>query len=430
MRTLACLLGALAVWVSTGDAQVSDSTKKAKDLASATNGADTVPIDSLKRNFAVPEAPAFSLLDVDSSKILRPSSVRELGVELANSAGGVGIPSALAVEFSPGMLVAGARTTIAQYASLAPLYRLRLSLGTKRDSTTKGRTQLAVGLRTSLYDASDPRTNHQVRDTIIKLLRPLEHEKNWVRDSLLEVNCVAPGQDTAKVHEQVLQVDAKAAAQPGVVACLRRAGRLESISTETVSGELRSSDTTKATYRTLFGIADSILALVHHRTDSLHRHADSVLKRVSDPSKLWNNNAVDVAVAMRGSSADSLGRGLLADDYSAWLTAALGYSKWLWWFLGAQAAADRDTTSKHRFRGSGHLATRVYAGSNAYRAYLEAQVGAAVGNRASWTFTGGGELSLGGGFWTTVGVGWAESGPGTGRVVSRLGVKAGIPGAT
>jgi hypothetical protein len=130
-----------------------------------------------EKDFAVPESPAFQLITLNPSTILRPTTVKELGMAASNFTGdGVSfsIPKELGVEFAPFSLIwakkdsdlaTGPKSSIKCVpASLAPfLYRLRMSVAAKRDTSkdaTEGQpSQIAFGLRLNFIDHADSRTN-------------------------------------------------------------------------------------------------------------------------------------------------------------------------------------------------------------------------------------------------------------------------------
>jgi hypothetical protein len=112
--------------------------------------------------FAVPDAPAFTLLGTDQSQIVRPVSVREFAVAVSDFVGGGAgftIPRAFAVEVSPGLLIGGKRLSLAAYQRNATLYRLRVSIATHSPASGGGPTEIAFGIRVNLVDESDLRTN-------------------------------------------------------------------------------------------------------------------------------------------------------------------------------------------------------------------------------------------------------------------------------
>ena len=130
-------------------------------------------------DFAIPDAPAFKLLDVDPSDLLRPQTVRELALAFAEFRGENGaltIPRAFAVEVSPGLLVGARRLRAYRYNRQKLLYSIRLSGATRRDSAGAPPV-LGAGVRVSLVDEQDLRTDtayatgQHVTDLTEKMLR-------------------------------------------------------------------------------------------------------------------------------------------------------------------------------------------------------------------------------------------------------------------
>ena len=116
-------------------------------------------VKDYKIDFAIPDAPAFKLLEVDQSAILRPQTVRDLAVVLDGFRGegnAFVVPRQLGVEFSPGLLIGGGQLQLTDYAARKALYALRLSGATNRDSLNHG--QLAAGIRFSIVDEQDIRS--------------------------------------------------------------------------------------------------------------------------------------------------------------------------------------------------------------------------------------------------------------------------------
>lgn len=113
-------------------------------------------------DFAVPDAPAFLLLSIEPSTILRPQSVRELATNLGgfrNADGSLALPRAAAIEFSPSLLFTDGRPTVASYSAARLLYNTRISLATQRDSTTGAATKFAFGVRLTLANEADFKTD-------------------------------------------------------------------------------------------------------------------------------------------------------------------------------------------------------------------------------------------------------------------------------
>ena len=100
---------------------------------------------SFQVDFAIPDAPAFKLLNSEPSSILRPTTVRELTTTFSNfvqNGSSLTIPNAIAIEFSPGLLVSGQTLSLDAYRKLDWWYRLRVSGATLR--RTDGRDRKSV----------------------------------------------------------------------------------------------------------------------------------------------------------------------------------------------------------------------------------------------------------------------------------------------
>src|SRR5688572_11574525 len=112
-------------------------------------------VKDYKIDFAVPDAPAMKLLEVNESSILRPQTVRELGVAVGQFRGTdrFAVPKQFAVEVSPWLLAPHLRLT--SYNAKRFLHALRVSGATGRDSLD--RAQIAFGIRFSLVDEQDLR---------------------------------------------------------------------------------------------------------------------------------------------------------------------------------------------------------------------------------------------------------------------------------
>ena len=64
----------------------------------------------LAPNYAVPDAPAFNILNENPDNILKPSSVKDMGIAFADFLGEderITLPKAFALEFSPALLING-----------------------------------------------------------------------------------------------------------------------------------------------------------------------------------------------------------------------------------------------------------------------------------------------------------------------------------
>ncbi len=144
--------------------------------AEAAAPAETLSIRNVGSfDLLVPDAPAFTILAGEQSAILRPGTTRELSAELSQIFSLDGkLAQAAALEVAPYALIAGSGVSLSEYQDRPLerlLYRLRFSVGTRQLAQGAEGTALGLGLRLTLYDASDPRMQRQTIDQIRALMR-------------------------------------------------------------------------------------------------------------------------------------------------------------------------------------------------------------------------------------------------------------------
>jgi len=124
---------------------------------------------------AVPENAAFIYLGITPTNISRPGSIRDFGAAVLNLVDENGnVRSGFALEASPWTLIPGLSVPLDRYQSnwLAfVLANTQLSLATTRTSGDEGPTDLAVGLRLTLYDAADPMRDREFTRMLAERLR-------------------------------------------------------------------------------------------------------------------------------------------------------------------------------------------------------------------------------------------------------------------
>jgi hypothetical protein len=108
-------------------------------------------------NYAVPESPAFKILGVTPTNIMRPSSTRNIAVSIGDyvAKNGASIPKNLALEISPSLF--NPKLGLADFSKNRIWYTSALSIGTKQNQD--GSYALGLGLKIRLIDESDLRTN-------------------------------------------------------------------------------------------------------------------------------------------------------------------------------------------------------------------------------------------------------------------------------
>lgn len=131
--------------------------------------AENNPIALANVDLAVPESPAFTVLGLTPETVVRPSSPRQFASALLSGVDRNGnFQSGTAIDTVPYLLLAGKQLTLKQYRNH---YKLRLASRTQFSfATTKGTSEedksvrLSLGLRLTLWDNGDPRTDKILLD--------------------------------------------------------------------------------------------------------------------------------------------------------------------------------------------------------------------------------------------------------------------------
>jgi hypothetical protein len=145
----------------------------AAPLASAVTAAPPAPpvanvagdnIATANVDLSVPESPAFTVLGLTPETVVRPNSPRQFASTLLSGVDQNGnFQSGTALDTVPYLLLAGDQLTLRRYNES---YKLRLAARTQFSfATTKGASEddksvrLSLGLRVTLWDKGDPRTD-------------------------------------------------------------------------------------------------------------------------------------------------------------------------------------------------------------------------------------------------------------------------------
>jgi hypothetical protein len=238
-----------------------------------------------KVDFAVPDAPAFKLLEVSQSAILRPQTASELSFALSGFRGANNafvLPQELGVEISPALIAGGERLTLQRFNAQKWLYRTRLSAATRRDST--GASTLAAGLRFTLVDEQDLRT-----------------DENFAAD------------------EQVTPYTAR------ILAVYQAAGDRRTREERLAEAPIEPNEAERA------------------QIDSLRAQIKELWKE-----RYWNANSFEFALGVRALTADSLGRDPEVDEVAVWTTYARRLNDWGQVLFGARLSSARDSTGERR----------------------------------------------------------------------------------
>ena len=142
-----------------------------------TNPADTSKTTTPAKPYTIPPSPAFTFLGTNPGSIDRPTTARALAVSLAEDFRAGEIPRGLAVDVAPWFLVPGLRITPLRYRTDPVAYVMantQVSLGSLQAKTDTGSTDLALGIRTTVFDRGDPMTDtaytNEVRRGLLKCI--------------------------------------------------------------------------------------------------------------------------------------------------------------------------------------------------------------------------------------------------------------------
>ena len=330
-----------------------------------------LPPPTFRTNFAVPDAPAFELLSVDPSTILRPQTPRELAVALSNFQGTDGsftVPRAVAIELSPSILIHGARMTQERYDRNRLRNALRLSLAALRAESGGGTSRIAIGARVTLVDQAGLGSDAD--------FAPEFH--------------VQPAVDA--IHSIYAGARMRAVTAP------ENRGRRP----------------------------NEIVAV----PDPAEREEIEALeKRIARvwADRYWNVGRWDLAFAARVRTADSLGHDPKFDALSLWTTWSRGFGTWGQLLVGVRTGSSRDSLPGP-LRGDGSGSARFYAGSNRAKGFLEGQVSWRKDVEPEAFLNSGCEIAALDWIWLEVHAGLERLPGGATRLSTGFKVKTALPG--
>lgn len=291
----------------------------------------------LAPNYAVPDAPAFNMLNENPDNILKPSSVKDMGISFADFLGDdnqITLPQAFALEFSPALLINGKKLSLEEYRKNDWLYRLRVSLATKRQDASNS-SDIALGIRFSTEDESDLRTNQEYIDEATELAQKIQSKIDEVRLSL----------GPTATMEQI----------------------------ESDSGVIQ----------TKRNLVDEFLQKWN-------------MEKWNEDN--WNADITEYAVAVKAGSQDSLAKNLKFNRVSVWYTKAKKLSTWGQYLLGIYGNYEK-ISDKDKCESSGSLMARLYAGNNRYKIYMQGQATLIDDQKPQWLFDSGLELKVDENLW-------------------------------
>ncbi|MFN8669875.1 MAG: hypothetical protein U0164_22020 [Gemmatimonadaceae bacterium] len=358
----------------------------------------------LSTQLAVPPSPAFALVSLEESAILRPTSFQQFATSLssfAGAGGGFALPRAVGVELAPIFLARGKALSLDQYRAHPARYRLRLSGAIKRSDDATGSTAAALGLRLSLIDETDPRTHPDAARFLTSLAE--------------------------KIVAICRRVDGPPSddAEPGAVSCADPRGRVASLTAQLSALRASAPDSLRQ------GLERQLDA-ARARAERNQREIDAIngtLERFKQewPGNAWNRNALDVAVAASAVSRDSLGSDPRFDVLAMWLSGARRWGEWGQLVGGVSARSARDSLGGDRHAGVS-LGGGLFFGANRIKGFLQLSATAQQKRKPQGELTGGSEFYLLPGVWAQASLGWGqEAVTGHGRLVTHFALRTAFP---
>lgn len=293
---------------------------------------------------AVPDAPAFEMLQVGQSSILRPNTLQKLAIafsDFRDADGSFQVPGDFAVEFSPAILLAGDDLDRATYEQKKLLHNLRISLATATDSLGGGApSQAAFGLRLTVVNEAD------------MALDP----------------AFISSQQVTPLTRQILIV--------------YQAARDRQVQA---------------------GIAPTEpIVLTEDERETVDRLSEEIKARWT--ARHWNAESLEFAFGVRATGLDAAASDARVDRYGVFATYANGLGGWGQIILGGRAGAERDD-AQSSFSQALSLGARLYLGSNRHKVFLEAQQSIQEGEDGELLLNGGAELRLTDWIWAVGAIG-------------------------
>jgi hypothetical protein len=327
--------------------------------------------DSLAKNFrldfAIPDHPAFNIIDNNDDKILRPSNSQEIfSFVYSNFFNGTApfIPKNFSIEFSPGQLIGIKKITLDDYMkdnSKRILYDIKFSLGAKLNDQDSLRN-LAAGLRIPWIDKTSLLNNPGFVKDMFKSLRSTSDLRSEFIDSLR-------------------------------IQGVKFNGLL--ISPENIAAD-----------EELERHVDSLFQDYSRKTP---RSLQSIRTKYKDAN--WNKLKFETALAVRYSSQDSLFQNIHYTKFIIWNTLAFPLRNWGQGLLGLNISNEKNDslnsnldTIKYSYTNF-TFSSRFYAGSNNLKAFLEGSLKYNSSHFLQPSVNIGAELNITNGLWAVINFG-------------------------
>jgi len=324
----------------------------------------------IRADMAIPESPAFILMDMDQSAIMRPGNAKEIAVSIGNfMIGGSTLPQTFGLEISPGMMLM--KKSLSEYQNNARkrfLYRMNLSGGVSRREG--GISDISLGSRLTLLDETDLLIDTSYTLLLVGIGNEMNDEIVAYMDEYMPDYAAAKGSKKARY--------------------------------------------------------DSLIA---YETRRLKVKYDGIVEERRDSVKQskWNKAILEVGLAGMGTSPDSINKNLVATKYGLWAT----YGDGMWEknlnLVGVRLLAVREIGETFK-QVSGTVVLRSYIGENDYKGFLEGDGTYNEDDVPIYALSLGGEMNLASGIWLETSAGVRKQGNSATEVISSFNIKLATPG--
>jgi hypothetical protein len=289
-------------------------------------------VKNFRLDFAVPDHPAFKLMNETPSDILRPSSVNDLSVITSNfmSGNSIVLPQSFAMEVAPILLAKANNITLSEYEKNKVWHSLRVSLGTEKQSyETFEQYNLSIGAKITVIDKGDIKADKDYISELSNLLADVTKDQNDLKLEYLE----SEGKTTTDMAFD--------------------------------------SELTK-----------EVEAYIAEQLEVQKKDYPLKIKELKQKYKEqnWNKHKLDFAAAVLNNSPDSLAKNIQFGTLGLWTTIALPLKKWGQVLIGASyyysnfdsIAGENMEIEKYNLNRIS-LTSRLYFGTNRIKGFLEGQ---------------------------------------------------------
>jgi hypothetical protein len=322
-------------------------------VATMAQNQDDTFANKYRINFAIPDISAYKALNIEQSKILRPSDVKALSL-IANdllSGNNILIPEAIGVEVAPWQL--SSRKTLADYRNSSIvrfLHRTSLSFAAQRDVADNNASKIAFGFKTSFVSKEG---DIKRQDALLKTIFDAQGLELKIRNNLLLQFMKEKGYTAVDMADSEKQEEFKR---------------------------------------------------YINNTQPVNEFIDKVIEAYKEEN--WNHRRFDLAFTFAGSSRDTIikinepkSNHLKYETFSLFATAAFKVQKWGQLLVGSQFEYNPERKDSLTYQLA--VPIRFYAGTNRFKGFAEAQV-TFTNKKDNYFFNLGTEFNVRDGFWINI----------------------------